>query len=195
MPLLGLVEEAGELAEADSKRDLAAIGDALADIMIFALDYCSGMGWDAGDMWAVNAPAPQAGFIGILVSLGKLCHAHLKQAQGIRVSEDHEKAARKALEALFSCLRLKDASLVERTLQTWQTVKKRDWKANPVTAAPAPEPRTYEMPQTTVVKAQAIVDLDEKGPAAVPEPPKPAPAALDEEESVLDFLDTLNLVR
>lgn len=213
MPLLGLVEEAGELAEADSDRDLAAISDALADIMIFSLDYCSAMGWDAGAIWESNAEIPNAGFIGMLKSLGKLAHAHLKAAQGIRVSEDHEAAGKKALGELFACLRVKDASLVERTSLTWQKVKKRDWKANPATAVPAPEPRTYEVSQTTLARAQAIMDIDEQGPApeptfvsaatripaaieaVVPEPEKPPELPVEQEEdTVEDFLGTLDLV-
>lgn len=200
MPLLGIVEEAGELCDAEDQRNLNDISDALADIMIFALDYCSGMGWDAGDLWNRPAGENRAGFWGILRFLGKLCHAHLKDAQGIRVSEDHKAAGQKALAGLFANLRAKDAHLVERVVQTWQEVRKRDWKADPATAAPAPEPNTYEMPQTTLVKARALVELDERGPVEPPKVETPitvVPPSKDpepkHEDTIEDFLGILDL--
>lgn len=205
MPLLGLVEEAGELAEADSDRDLAAISDALADIMIFALDYCSAKGWDAGDIWESTSEVPNAGFIGMLKTLGKLSHAHLKAAQGIRVSEDHDAAGKKALSGLFACLRIKDANLVERTSLTWQTVKKRDWKADPAKAvgpkpppAPKPEPKPAPAPEPAApepvfISAAALVPAAIAAVTPRPEPAKPLTE--QEEDTVEDFLGTLDFVQ
>jgi hypothetical protein len=136
MPLLGIIEEAGELSEADCKRSLLGIADALADIMIFALDYCSGMGWDVGALWTMPSSTGPAGFAGILQFLGKLSHAHLKAAQGIRVNEDHVAEGQKALAGLFAWLRARDSGIVEKTEETWQKVRKRDWKADPAKAEP-----------------------------------------------------------
>lgn len=197
MPLLGLVEEAGELAEADSERDLNGISDALSDIMIFALDYCSAMGWDAGDIWLSTAKVPNAGFIGMLKTLGKLAHAHLKDAQGIRVTEDHKAAGRKALGELFACLRAKDANLVERTLQTWQKVKKRDWKADPAKAIkpkPEPKPDPAFVPVTDLIPVAATAAVSASAPSPEPKAIEQPPQE-DDEDTVEAFLGTLDLVQ
>jgi NTP pyrophosphatase (non-canonical NTP hydrolase) len=64
-PLLGAVEELGELAHAHLKalqgirgtteEHMAAAADAVADTIIFLADYCSAMGFDlesiVGDTW------------------------------------------------------------------------------------------------------------------------------------------------
>jgi NTP pyrophosphatase (non-canonical NTP hydrolase) len=60
MPLLGAMEELGELAHAHLKAEQGIRGtvaehevaakDAVADIIIFLLDYCSARGWDAASI-------------------------------------------------------------------------------------------------------------------------------------------------
>lgn len=79
------------------------------------------------------------------------------------------------------------------TLDTGAVPEVRGWidpldlKEPPEPPPPTPEPRTYEMSATTLAKAQAIVDLDERGPvvaqdaqvaqeeALPPEPPRVVP--------------------
>lgn len=80
------------------------------------------------------------------------------------------------------------------TLDTGAVPEVRGWidplnlEEPPEAPPPTPEPRTYEMSPTTLAKAQAIVDLDEKGPVVaqeeptapepprnIPEPPKTVP--------------------
>lgn len=142
-PLLGIVEELGEYAEAlegGFRLEVAAAKakDALADTMIFITDYCNCMGWDIGDI--LNAAAPHMANTDIPVSLaralGKLAHAYLKTAQGIRKGEDHDAAGRQALVYVVAHLliRAKSFDLVDETLKTWEVVRLRDWKKDPVNA-------------------------------------------------------------
>lgn len=76
---------------------------------------------------------------GAVEELGELAHAHLKEAQGIRVSENHRENARDAVADII--IYLADyASAVGFDLQsivmeTWDKVKNRDWKKNPADAA------------------------------------------------------------
>jgi hypothetical protein len=89
-PLLGLCEECGELAEATTAADAL---DAMGDIGIYLLDYCSRAGVNLAEVvdttgvdpkWYMGSP--RAGDITAAVAL--LQRAHLKQAQGIRGFED-----------------------------------------------------------------------------------------------------------
>ena len=66
MPLLGIIEEVGELAHSHLKHEQGIRGsdekhtnaakDAVGDIVVFLLDYCSSRGWDFEDtvatVWA-----------------------------------------------------------------------------------------------------------------------------------------------
>lgn len=73
--------------------------------------------------------------LGIMEELGELAHAHLKMAQGIRTSEDHLAKAKDAVGDIVvfladycSAMGFDLETLVE---ETWEKVKKRDWKADP----------------------------------------------------------------
>lgn len=145
MPLLGIVEELGEREQCDhdyggSERHDEVV-DALADVMVFSMDYCSAMGWDIGTLWDA-ALTYGVCEVNLLTNLGKIAHAHLKKAQGIRVNENHDAEGRMGMIHLFVNLRklAEDESidLVEETYRVWQIVKQRDWKKDP---AHAGEPR------------------------------------------------------
>lgn len=67
--------------------------------------------------------------------LGELCHAHLKREQGIRTSEDHRAkqidAVADVIIYLCDYCALEGIDMETAVLSTWETVSKRDWKADP----------------------------------------------------------------
>ncbi len=73
--------------------------------------------------------------LGAVEELGELAHAHLKQAQGIRVSEDHDAKAKDAVADVVIYLAdyctARGFDLQSLVLETWDRVKQRDWKAHP----------------------------------------------------------------
>lgn len=76
--------------------------------------------------------------LGAVEELGELAHAHLKEVQGIRMTEDHVGNAQDAVAdvvvylADYCSARGWDFGvLVERT---WNKVKSRDWKKDPKNA-------------------------------------------------------------
>lgn len=139
MPLFGIIEELGELTEAMTSDDAPGVADALADVMIFAADYCTAMGWDLAldvyDARIVKQPTS------LMVWAGKLAHSHLKLEQGIRGGGDrHRSDLRYALRVLVGRLtRIATQyglDLQEVTFRVWLTVKLRDWVAYPETGLP-----------------------------------------------------------
>lgn len=124
-PLLGAIEEVEEYFDAEDK---PALEDALADSMIYLCDYCerSGLEMILGDHRED--------------ALGKLIHYHLKGEQGIRYTPDQIKGLKQeALSAFIGTLLYRanaiDSDLVEITRSTWEKVRQRDWKKNPIDAA------------------------------------------------------------
>lgn len=89
-PLMGLCEEVGELAEATTAADAL---DALGDVGIYLMDYCSRAGVDIVDVVATTGVDPKW-YMGppavnhISAAVAMLQRAHLKQAQGIRGFDD-----------------------------------------------------------------------------------------------------------
>ena len=75
--------------------------------------------------------------LGVAEEVGELCHAHLKQEQGIRVNEDQENAGRDAVGDILIYLadycNDRKWDMEEILFLTWEHVSKRDWKANPAT--------------------------------------------------------------
>lgn len=70
--------------------------------------------------------------LGISEEVGELCHAHLKQEQGIRNGEDHNHEIKDALADIFifccSYANVRGIDLQDVIEETWAQVKKRDWK-------------------------------------------------------------------
>lgn len=141
-PLLGLVEEVGELDEALEAKDEAEIRDAIADITIYMADFCTALGFD---LEALHARSLQSIMLPVknLRIVAKLAHAYLKQAQGIRgTAFEHNTAMQEQLVTLLwnlnvLCGMLGDP-LQKITFKVWQKVKARDWTKNAKTGeAPA----------------------------------------------------------
>ena len=143
MPLLGIVEELGEREEAvgmhpSSEEQRGKIIDALADTMIFVMDYCSALEWDIATLWEAAVTYSYPCQVNVFEALGKIAHAHLKKAQAIRVEENHDAESILSVVHLLANLRWLawevDADLVSETYRVWQEVKLRDWKKDPAHA-------------------------------------------------------------
>ena len=93
--LHGIVEESGELADAETEELLL---DAVGDIMIYSASYCNHMGWQLQTLWDMrfaNIPKRLSGDVSgwrlILKVLGKVSHHHLKAEQKIRGKSDEHR--------------------------------------------------------------------------------------------------------
>lgn len=90
--------------------------------------------------WVIhNFPGrkPYYPLLGAVEELGELAHAHLKQEQGIRgtKAEHQEKkidAVADVIIFLADYCTANDIDLHEAVEGTWEKVKKRDWKNDPV---------------------------------------------------------------
>jgi NTP pyrophosphatase (non-canonical NTP hydrolase) len=138
MPLLGIIEELGELDKAIDDMSDHGIADAIADTMIYMADFATAMGWSLQlDVFDRRCKVGRFSFI---YWAGKLAHAHLKGAQNIRVTEAHKSNALEAVRAIVWMLERIAAryeyDVESVTWQVWQEVKKRDWKAYPETGLP-----------------------------------------------------------
>ena len=74
--------------------------------------------------------------LGISEEVGELCHAHLKEEQGIRTDQDHLNEIKDALGDIFifccSYANARGIDLETVVEYTWEKVEKRDWKKYPV---------------------------------------------------------------
>ena len=137
-PLAGMMEELGELAEAVIREDQDEIKDALSDLVIFACQFAA----------RANVPLPASTserpvnredpMLRMIIALGRVAHACLKKAEGIRSHEDHDETMRIGLQDLLYAADSRAArrgfDLESEALKTWERVKQRDWKADPETA-------------------------------------------------------------
>ena len=130
--LLGVVEELGEFAVAQNHSDRA---DALADATIYLADYC----YRNRISLLMGTP-----FYTLSEAIGRLCHYHLKGFQGIRHSPEEIKSLKESA-ACNLLATLRDEALIcavpfeESVMETWQTVKQRDWQTNKKDGKPTPE--------------------------------------------------------
>jgi NTP pyrophosphatase (non-canonical NTP hydrolase) len=129
MPVLGIIEELGELDEAREAFDREKVKDALGDTVIFMLDLCNQRGMDIGGIQkSAMLGTTQESAIGRIT--GRLAHCALKLEQGIRsVSEVDLRQA--LVNVLRYCSFVADAygwDLVAVAEETWEGVSKRDWK-------------------------------------------------------------------
>lgn len=159
--LMGIMEELGELGDAlnmayfrkmdtpigpDRRFDqiLEDVKDSIADLVIFSADYCTLKGWDMAKLYSqmpyVNRPHNLGvRYRDLAAACGRLAHHHLKLVQAIRgTPEEHEQRGKAAMaEALFSARRLcviLSLDFNETVSSVWESVKKRDWKKDAVTA-------------------------------------------------------------
>lgn len=155
-PLLGIVEEIGELATAlledQNDSDVSrsetgdAIVDALADVMVYACDWANREG-DV-DLSALMIAADEdstpimedsrTSIIRAAAAAGELCHVTLKRHQAIRGYEDYAKYTHdrdKAMKVLLTQLiNIADdywVTLLDELTTTWNKVKSRDWVNRP----------------------------------------------------------------
>lgn len=135
-PVLGMVEELGELIDADLKGSEVECKDAVGDFAVYAMHYCVLRNWrydEVIDKHAKPDARDIAPWFMILKEGGELCHSQLKWEQNIRgTAESHEQAAKTALANLTFAVnrycnmrRWKFEDIVK---MTWETVKKRDWQ-------------------------------------------------------------------
>jgi NTP pyrophosphatase (non-canonical NTP hydrolase) len=134
-PVLGIIEEMGELDKALYEGDREEILDSIADVMIYMADYCSAMGFDVEEQWRLRR---QNHNYSLMEWAGQLAHYHLKMQQGIRGdTRQHRIDIQIVLQILVGVV---DAYAVAQgttaetlAFDTWQKVKQRDWKKYPRT--------------------------------------------------------------
>lgn len=169
-PLLGIIEELGELLDGLSNLDREDTLDAVADTIIYMADYfyrwqkksdpCD-FSWDLGKAWMdralVTGDSPDVTSMRRLMRM--LAHHHLKGEQGIRGGAEKNQElvrddCRLVLEHLQFVCGLLYSDIFTVVTGTWARVSQRDWKKNPNTAhevavdlqsippelAPPPEP-------------------------------------------------------
>ena len=138
-PFLGLVEELGEHLAAG---DYESQQDAVADFVIYMLDFCARSGFDIGECILMGDYKNYEGHTGdllkdLVINLGRIAHVVLKQHQGIR-HYDHNEATIKA--AVGNIIRIlakyeqeeHDVELFDLVRSVWENeVQKRDWVSNP----------------------------------------------------------------
>jgi NTP pyrophosphatase (non-canonical NTP hydrolase) len=152
-PLLGIIEELGELEEAIRYYDkiavmhnlntvatdgrlLDSVVDAIGDVMIYKADYCRVLGINIEHVTERIYPK-QLNEIPTFEIIGKLCHAQLKMEQGIRGDRiEHLKMLISLLQTIYSRL---CTICWERNIDfdycievTWNKVKNRDWNKNKI---------------------------------------------------------------
>lgn len=118
--------------------------------------------WDAGQYHTVKK---REYVENLQIAAGRLCHAHLKDAQGIRYT--HEKAHELKLQAisllvknmvlLSGAIGLDYISIVETT---WNKVKQRDWIKKPMDAH---LDINQQQPKSMAAAVPIPVDEDEVG--------------------------------
>lgn len=141
IPLMGMVEEIGELVEAESKKGIEDTTDAIGDTAIYLADYCNGRKFSLYDLYYLSKSTDgwhTSNFMGLSIETGRLAHAHIKQFQGIRLNEGHEEKAKTAISRILFYLNdiaaAYNTTLADCIKETWAVVKKRDWQKNRDTA-------------------------------------------------------------
>lgn len=127
--LLGIGEELGELCESEDEERFI---DAIGDICVYIADYCNSMNLNMTAVKDAEYEQFIKGEFDLFTKIyGKLCHAHLKLIQKIRMNEDHNYNIIKCLSEIMNHINVySDKSLEEITWQTWLKVRERDWQAN-----------------------------------------------------------------
>lgn len=140
MPLLGIFEEVGELSQAMAVHNVTDTIDAISDITIFMSDFCSAMGFDLQELNVCSTKIPPHMHLSWWTYCGRLSHAYLKKAQGIRgTPEQHDEMMKECLVGILVIVRELTSTLgsnFEDTVRkTWEQVRQRDWKKNAQTGA------------------------------------------------------------
>lgn len=137
-PLLGVTEEIGEYFEATAKGCEDGVKDAIADTIIYLLDFMSRLDLDIEDYETENVQDVTE----LIEELGRLNHHVLKMHQGIRGYEDTEFALNEIKETVYSLFDiLHEICAIEgigppfvlATTTFFEIVSKRDWVTDPTT--------------------------------------------------------------
>ena len=141
--LLGIVEEIEEFFAARSEGNVTETKDALGDIMIFTINYCTALRLDAQLLWDISLKGDMASlgsnyaeYQMALRIIGNLSHSTLKLQQCIRGNNEmHMQTIHNNLNSLLRFVRLLHKSysgshvdLISCTLDVWKNVKTRDWR-------------------------------------------------------------------
>lgn len=137
-PLMGILEEVGELQEvieldAPKKPEnslMDEINDAVGDIGIYSIDFLARVGVNVIDIWPFTVESIKHSPV---VYLSQVNHACLKRHQGIRGFDDNMKFYEYVITnmRLFLAKINSQYNLTENTITTWQRVRERNWKKNP----------------------------------------------------------------
>lgn len=149
VPLMGVGEELGELIDAVLPLD---IHDAIGDTVIYLADYCTSQNINLSSTYLSifdhkNTDSPlhssrKLYFISpdkaIWIAYSQLCHAHIKEFQQIRLTENHVATRIKAIMSIMYQLDniaiILGWTLEDIVFTVWERVKTRDWKKNPNSA-------------------------------------------------------------
>lgn len=158
-PLLGLMEEFGELETAEASDNSEERKDSVADILIFLCDFLFRTTEENGIRIHIDAEALPSG-------CGPLCHAVLKRHQGIRGFDDPVKYATEVGKAVSGILaRLAQTYSPEACIAnlrcTWDKVKQRDWTKNKASGGESPV-----TPQVATARTYDVGDMPEFVPHA-----------------------------
>lgn len=148
MPLLGIVEEAcDELSEARAHGDEDQVRDAVADVVIFMADFCTGIGLILDVVYdgASQASAEHAPLKSLDVYVGKLAHSYLKMSQGIRgTPQEHLADIGKALNGILrQCMLIAgiyNFNMLAVIESVWSEVRQRDFVLYPKNGRPPVDP-------------------------------------------------------
>lgn len=143
-PLIGIIEELGELSHAHLKEiqgirtnenHIENARDAVADIVIYIADYCSGRGYDLQGIYkkasivsrsTIEELGDATGYqiiFYISSSVGKLARHYLMNSQ-----ESEKNEIGNILLFLIDYCIIRDFSFEHAVQETWDKVKQRDWK-------------------------------------------------------------------
>lgn len=141
-PLLGIIEELGELQNAWNKKDKPEIIDAVGDVGIYMLAFCGKKGWDLQEFWdtrQVISAAVLDGYWDVVPLMRACAHSQLKGEQNIRGGTAvHDEAMKCNLRCILWQLEEIAKSVGSNfgaiITEVWAKVCLRDWTKNPNTA-------------------------------------------------------------
>lgn len=140
-PLIGVVEEVGELIEHLHEANQEKIIDSVGDIMVYLADFSGRLGLKIST--SLKTPDVEPDQLSkldlkeaIFILVGRMCHSYLKMVQSIRVNENHmanlEANIVNLIGKLWTLSHYQGFQLDEAVNTTWDEVKQRNWKNNPV---------------------------------------------------------------
>lgn len=157
MPLMGIIEELGELAHAQLKGEqgirytpevvMAKKVDAIGDILVYTSDYCSALGLDLEecimnygfeptregiDRYFVPPWTPAKALTMIARRVGEISQAYHPEMTGTDRASAHAIGGMTMM--LSAYCRLSNIDMLSAVETTWSRVKQRNWIANPIDA-------------------------------------------------------------